>query len=135
VPPQSPPPDAASASDRLRLDRWLWAARFFKTRSQAAAAITNGKVEVNGERAKRSRPVRLGDELRVRKGPYVLHVIVRGLPERRGPAAEAALCYEETEAGRRARETLAAELRAAPPRPHGRPTKRDRRVLARLSGR
>ena len=75
---------------RVRLDKWLWAARFFKTRSLAADAIAGGKVQVNGDRAKRSRPVQVGDEIRVRLGPYEHLVTVRALSARRGPAAQAA---------------------------------------------
>ena len=123
---------------RIRLDRWLWAARWYKTRSQAATAVNGGHVQVGGERAKPSRPVRLGDEIRIRKGPYEFHIIVRGLSEVRGKAPEAQALYEETEESKAARAAIAAELRAYPrvlPRTKGRPTKRDRRLLARLRGR
>lgn len=122
---------------RVRLDKWLWAARFFKTRSLAAEAIEGGKVEVGGERAKRARLIGAGDELRVRQGPFEHHIIVRGVAERRGPAREAALLYEETEASRRAREATAAHLRDfASDGWHGkgRPSKKDRRDLGRFRG-
>ena len=123
--------------DHVRLDSWLWAARFFKTRSLAARAIDGGKIQLNGERAKRSKAVRAGDEVRARLGPYEFHVYVRGLAERRGPASEAARLYEESAAGKRARELLAHQLRVAPAITYegkGRPTKRDRREIERLTG-
>ncbi|MBI5477957.1 MAG: RNA-binding S4 domain-containing protein [Deltaproteobacteria bacterium] len=122
---------------RVRLDRWLWAARWYKTRSQATSAIAGGHVQVAGERAKPARPVRVGDEVRLRKGPYEFHIVVRGLSERRGPASVAQTLFEETEAGKAARALVAAELKAMPsplPGLHGRPTKRDRRQLAKLFG-
>ena len=124
--------------DRVRLDKWLWAARFYKTRALAAEAIEGGRIEVNGDRAKRSRPLKPGDELRIRLGPYEHHVVVRALSNRRGPAAEAATLYEETAAGREARERLALQLRSVAPLFHhdkGRPTKKDRRDINRLRGR
>ena len=71
--------------DRVRLDKWLWAARFYKTRSLASEAIAGGKVQVNGDRAKRARPLQVGDEIRVRQGPYEHQVVVRALSARRGP--------------------------------------------------
>ena len=124
--------------DRVRLDKWLWAARFYKTRALAAEAIEGGKIEVNGDRAKRSRPLRPGDELRIRLGPYEHQVVVRALSNRRGPAAEAATLYEETTASREARERLALQLKSVAPLFHhdkGRPTKKDRRDINRLRGR
>src|SRR5438876_1153955 len=80
--------------DRVRLDKWLWAARFYKTRSLASEAIAGGKVQVNGDRAKRARPLQVGDEVRVRQGPYDHLVVVRALSARRGPATAAAELYE-----------------------------------------
>ncbi len=124
-------------AERIRLDRWLWAARWYKTRSQATVAIDGGHVQVAGERAKAARPVRLGDEVRIRKGPYEFHIVVRGLAEVRGPAAVAQALYEETDASKAARAAVAAELKAMPaplPGLRGRPTKRDRRQLAKLFG-
>jgi ribosome-associated heat shock protein Hsp15 len=121
----------------VRLDRWLWAARWYKTRSQAAAAVNGGHVQVAGERAKPARPVRVGDEVHLRKGPYEFQLVVRGLAEQRGPAAVAQTLFEETEASKAARAVVAAELKAMPsplPGLHGRPTKRDRRQLAKLFG-
>lgn len=124
-------------SAATRLDKWLWAARFFKTRSLAAQAIAGGKVQVNGDRAKRSKLLQVGDEIRVRLGPFEHHVLVRALSEHRGPAAVAHELYQETAASARAREVLASQLRVARvPRfeGKGRPTKRDRRDLERLRG-
>jgi ribosome-associated heat shock protein Hsp15 len=122
--------------DRVRLDKWLWAARFFKTRSLATEAVAGGKVEVNGERAKPAKAVKAGDEIRLRQGPYEHVLIVRQLGERRGPASVAQTLFEETQASREARERLAAQLKMAPPtfvyEEKGRPTKKDRRDLSRL---
>jgi ribosome-associated heat shock protein Hsp15 len=123
---------------RVRLDKWLWAARFYKTRGLASEAIAGGKVQVNGDRAKRARPVQPGDELRIRQGPYEHHVVVRALSARRGPASVAAELYEETPASRAAREAMALQLKslhAAFVPDKGRPTKKDRRELGRLKGR
>jgi len=118
------------------VDKWLWAARFFKTRSLAVDAIEGGKVTLGGERLKPSRLVQAGDRLAVRLGPYEHHVVVRAVSERRGPASVAATLYEETPEGRAAREKLSEQLRMAPAafiyEEKGRPTKRDRRELDRL---
>jgi ribosome-associated heat shock protein Hsp15 len=123
---------------RVRLDKWLWAARFFKTRALAAEAVQGGKVEVNGDRPKRARPLQVGDEIRVRLGPYEHTVTVRALSGRRGPASEAAGLYEETEGSRTKREALAIQLKSlhavfGPDK--GRPSKKDRREIQRLKGR
>jgi ribosome-associated heat shock protein Hsp15 len=123
---------------RIRVDKWLWAARFYKTRSLAAEAVAGGKVQVNGERVKRAKPLQVGDEVRIRQGPYELQLVVRELSGRRGPAAQAAALYEETPASRTARETLAIQLKslhAAFVPERGRPTKKDRREINRLKGR
>lgn len=123
---------------RVRLDKWLWAARFYKTRALASEAVAGGKVQVNGDRAKRARPVQPGDEIRIRQGPYEHHVVVRALSARRGPAAAAAELYEETPASRAAREAMALQLKslhAAFVPDKGRPTKKDRREIGRLKGR
>jgi len=132
-------PDASAddADDRVRLDKWLWAARFFKTRALAAEAIAGGKVEVNGDDVKRARPVRAGDRIRVRLGPYEHHVTVLALSGRRGPAAEAALLYEESGESREARERLAWQLRHAAPTfdyEKGKPSKKERRDWERWKG-
>ena len=126
---------ADDVDEKFRLDKWLWAARFFKTRAIASDAIESGKVEVNGERPKRGKAVKVGDLIRVRLGPYEHHVVVRALSARRGPAAQAQLLYEETEASLQARTLLAERLKAAPPplfTEKGRPTKKERRDLRRL---
>ena len=130
--------DEREDDGRVRLDKWLWAARFYKTRGLASDAIAGGKVQVNGDRAKRARPVQPGDELRIRQGPYEHHVVVRALSARRGPASMAAQLYEETSASRAAREAMALQLKsmhAAFVPDKGRPTKKDRRELGRLKGR
>ena len=123
------------ASDRVRLDKWLWAARFYKTRALAAEAIDGGKVHVNGERAKRSKLLQLGDDVRLRQGTYEYRLTVRGMSERRGPAKVAVTLYEEDAGSRAARERMAEQL-AAMPAPFqvekGRPTKKDRRELERF---
>jgi ribosome-associated heat shock protein Hsp15 len=131
--------DEAEGEDgRVRLDKWLWAARFYKTRSLASEAVAGGKVQVNGDRAKRARPLLVGDEVRVRQGQYEFLVVVRALSSRRGPASVAAELYEERPGSRAAREAMALKLKtlhAAFVPEKGRPTKRDRRDLERLKGR
>lgn len=120
------------SADSVRLDRWLWAARFFKTRALASAAIAGGKVHVKGTRAKPAKQLRVGDALRLRIGPYEWLVTVRALSERRGPPKDAQLLYEESPEGRAARERLAEAHKIAPApayRGKGRPTKKDRRKL------
>jgi ribosome-associated heat shock protein Hsp15 len=120
---------------RVRLDKWLWAARFFKTRALAAAAIETGKVEVNGERAKRAKQLQVGDELHIRLGPYHHVVTVRGLSEHRGPAAVAIGLYSESDEAKKAREAMQLQVKAAQSVPgydRGRPSKKDRRDIERL---
>jgi ribosome-associated heat shock protein Hsp15 len=124
--------------ERVRLDKWLWAARFFKTRALAADAIAGGKVDVNEADVKRARPVAVGDVVRIRLGPYEHVVVVKALSGRRGPAADAALLYEETAESRERRERVAWQLKHASALVHhekGRPTKRDRREIGKLKGR
>lgn len=121
--------------DAVRLDRWLWTARMFRTRSLAARAVRAGRVRVNDQRPKPGSSVRVGDRVRVRKPPYDHHLVVRGLAERRGPAAEAARLYEETEESRAARERRAIQMKNVPvPRydGKGRPTKKERREIERF---
>ena len=122
---------------RLRLDKWLWAARFFKTRSLATAAIDGGKIKLNGAHAKPAREVVIGDRLDISAHEQQWTVIVRGLNALRRPAPEARLLYEETEESQ-TRRTQQAEQRQLAPTPgadsKGRPTKRDRRQLQRFSG-
>ena len=130
--------DDNAEDGRVRLDKWLWAARFYKTRSLAAEAVAGGKVQVNGDRAKRAHPLQVGDEIRLRQGPYELLVVVRAVSARRGPASVAAELYEERPESRAAREAMALQLKslhAAFIPEKGRPTKRDRRDLERLKGR
>ncbi len=117
----------------MRLDKWLWAARFFKTRGMAGAAIDGGKVKVNGATAKPAKAIKPGDRLHIRAGDQDWEVIVQALNDQRRPATEARLLYAETPASivERARQ---AELMKLAPMPlgerKGRPTKRDRRQLA-----
>jgi ribosome-associated heat shock protein Hsp15 len=126
--------DTAAGQGRQRLDKWLWHARFFKSRSQATAAVAGGKVRVGGERAKASRAIGAGDLVEVTLGPRVVEVIVRGLPARRGPAPEARRAYEETAASSERGERFVEQRRivSSAPRPPGRPDKHDRRDLLRL---
>ena len=113
-----------------RLDKWLWAARFYKTRTLATTAIAAGHVRVGGERAKPAHPLKLGERVAVRKGAHAWEVEVTALDDRRGSATDAAKLYLEDPASRKAREDAIALRRAAsPPRFPGRPTKRDRRAL------
>lgn len=123
--------------DQVRIDKWLWAARFFKTRSLAAEAIDMGRIEVNDERSKRSRHVALGDRVRIRRPPFEQVVVVRALSDSRGPAAVASTLYEETSESLAARERLAAQLKAMGPpvMREGRPTKKDRRDTEKWRGR
>jgi ribosome-associated heat shock protein Hsp15 len=124
--------------DPVRVDKWLWAARFYKTRGLASDAVKGGRVHVNGQPAKPARDVKPGDRLEISIGDRRLVVEVRATSERRGPATEAALLYEEKAESREARER-AAELRRLAPAPAtdlgGRPTKRDRRRLDRAKRR
>ena len=121
--------------ETVRVDRWLWAARFFKTRSAATEAVLGGRVHVNGERIKPARDIRPGDRLEVSIGDVRRTVVVRGVAEKRGPASIAATLYEETPESIALRQQRSAERRLA--RPLGadlgeRPTKRDRRRLEAL---
>jgi ribosome-associated heat shock protein Hsp15 len=121
----------------MRLDRWLWAARFFKTRSLACAAIRGGKIHVGGERVKPSRLVRDGDELEITRGPQSMTVIVKALHEQRRPAQEAQLLYVEIEASRRKRELEAEQrrlLKSSGLSPRQRPNKHERRQIRRFTG-
>jgi len=121
--------------DCVRLDRWLWAARFFKTRSLAVEAIGGGKVQLNGHRAKRAKLVHIGDEVRIRKGPFEQFVIVQGVSERRGPAKQAQQLYNETAESLQNREMMAAQIKSIPTptfKTKGRPTKKERRDIDRF---
>jgi len=122
----------------IRIDKWLWAARFFKTRSLAAEAVSGGKVEINGERAKPSRIVRAGDKLCVRRGPYEWIIVVKEVSRLRGPAPQAHRLYDETEESLRQRQAIVAQSQLERPPQFdapGRPTKRDRREIARFTKR
>ena len=112
----------------MRLDKWLWAARFYKTRALAVGAIEAGHVTVDGERPKPAKLVKAGDGVVVRRAPFEHVMVVKGLSDKRGPAAAAALLYEETAESRAKRSALAAQMKAQPqPRFKGRPTKKTRR--------
>ena len=119
--------------DRLRIDKWLWASRFYKTRSLAADEIDKGRVSVNGVGVKPSKELKVGDAVEIQMGPVSRNVIVTSLSDKRGSAPVAALMFSETEASL-AKRLAAAEQRRLAPEPAlslalGRPTKRDRRTL------
>ena len=122
--------------DSLRIDKWLWAARFFKTRSLAAEEIGKNRVQVNGQDAKASREVKPGDRVRLRQGQVEREVLVRGVSAVRGPAPVAQQLYEETPESVQKREASAQQRRLAAEPAHsieqGRPTKRDRRQIDRV---
>ncbi|HZF98963.1 MAG TPA: RNA-binding S4 domain-containing protein [Pseudoxanthomonas sp.] len=125
----------AQQDQAVRLDVWLWAARFFKTRSLAKAAIENGKVEAGGQRAKPARQVRVGDALVVVRGEEAFEIVVAQLADRRGSASQAAALFAEDEASRAAREHKRAELaasRAGYRAPQGKPDKRARKLIQAL---
>jgi ribosome-associated heat shock protein Hsp15 len=124
-----------TSDQAIRLDKWLWAARFFKTRALAAEAIDKGHVDVNDEKSKRARAVHVGDRITVRRPPFEHRLVVRDLSEQRGPASVAAGLYEETKESRERRDLTAAQLRAAGTTADGRPNKRDRREIERWRGR
>jgi len=125
-------------SEKVRLDKWLWAARFFKTRHLASEAINGGKVHLNGQRTKPGKEIKPGDRLRIHAGDQEWEVEVRILATRRRPAAEARGFYEESEESRQRREQQleARRLeRSLAPRPiQGKPTKKDRRMIHRFTG-
>jgi ribosome-associated heat shock protein Hsp15 len=119
--------------DKLRIDKWLWAARFYKTRSLAVEEIDKGRVHINGLEAKPAREVKAGDTVALRQGPVLRTLLVRGISKQRGAAPVAQQLYEETEESLRLRAEGAEQRRLAGDpavsQQHGRPTKRDRRVL------
>ncbi len=138
-----PPPVAVDEDDdeapsgTARLDKWLWAARFFKTRVLAAEAIDGGKVDVNEERAKRSKLIKASDRIRLRNGAMEWQLVVTGIAARRGSAQVAQGLYEESEESRRRRALLQEQLRAMPTAfayGESRPGKHDRRAIRRLKG-
>ena len=125
-------------NQEIRLDKWLWAARLFKTRSLAAQAIAGGKVEINDDRARPSRLVRLGDRLKIRRGHYEWTIVVKAISRLRGPAQKAQLLYNESEESVRKREVLIAQMKLERPPDFdtpGRPSKRDRREIAKFTKR
>ena len=125
--------------ETMRLDKWLWCARFYKTRSLATEEISKGRVTVNGQLAKPARDLRCGDTIALRQGPVARTVLVRGLSGFRGPAPIAQQLYEETPDSIAAREQAAEQRRLAPEPSatlqEGRPTKRDRREIERVGAR
>jgi ribosome-associated heat shock protein Hsp15 len=123
--------------ETMRLDKWLWAARFFKTRSLATQAIDNGRVKLNGDRVKPAREIKPGDRLELRIGDFDWVLTVRGLSMQRGPAPVAQTLYEEDPASRARRQQQVSDRKlAANPAAEikGRPTKRDRRLIHRFTG-
>ena len=127
--------NAGDGETRIRLDKWLWCARFFKTRALATAAVAGGKVHVDGVRAKPSHTVRIGERLEITRGPERYEILVRGLAEKRGPASAAPKLYAETAASlaTRARHAELRKLAAlASPAPARRPDKKSRRLIHRF---
>lgn len=125
----------SETDSKVRIDKWLWAARFFKTRSLAADAVEGGKVHVNGERVKPAKALKVGDALVVRNGAYAWEIEILQLSDRRGSATNAAKLYSESPQSRYAREQTAARMKAdrqANPFSGGRPTKRQRRQIHRF---
>lgn len=125
-------PHAAPVPASLRIDKWLWFTRFFKSRSQATDAVAGGLVHVNDERVKPSREVRAGDRLVITRDEVRFEVVVSAIPRRRGPATEAAMHYAETPQSLLQRERRREQARHAPPAPDGRPDKHARRALRNL---
>lgn len=120
----------------IRLDKWLWTARFFKTRQLAVEAINGGKVHLNGQRTKPGKEIKAGSHLRIHKGSLEWDLEVVSLAKQRRPASEAVLLYQESENSRQRREQLQEErrlLKAANPQPSSKPSKRDRRMIHRFT--
>ena len=125
-----------AGSEKMRLDRWLWAARFYKTRALASAAVEGGKVHLNGQRTKPGKDVRVGSRLEIHKGGLAWQIEILTLPAQRRPAAEAQTFYLETEGSKQRRAEAVAALRAAlqasPLQTASKPNKRDRRLIHRF---
>ena len=121
--------------DKLRIDKWLWAARFYKTRSLATDEIDKGRVRINDLEVKPAKEVKVGDTVALRQGPVTRTLVVRGISDKRGGAPQAQLLYDETEASLKQREQLAEQHRLEPAntQEHGRPTKRDRRTIDKVN--
>jgi ribosome-associated heat shock protein Hsp15 len=130
------PKDSNNApSERMRLDKWLWAARFFKTRQIAAEAVQGGKVHLNGQRCKPGKDVRVGSQLSISKGPFDWEIEILVLPKQRRPASEAKDFYQESESSHEKRQKLTAQIRAenaSRPQPDHKPNKRERRLIHRF---
>ena len=126
--------DTPPNTEKFRIDKWLWAARFFKTRSLATHAVENGRVHINQERVKPAKTVVAGDRLTIQLGQYQYEVEILALSNKRGSAPDAQKLYRETDDSRQRREALAAQLKSQPQPFHfkGRPTKRDRREIERF---
>jgi ribosome-associated heat shock protein Hsp15 len=130
--------DTDTGPGTSRIDRWLFGVRLFKSRSAATDAVSGGKVHLNGERVKPSHGLKAGDTVAFTRGAVVFECLVVAIPVRRGPASEAARCYDETPASKARREQFVARMKVAAaltPRPQDRPDKHDRRALRRLRGR
>lgn len=127
-----PNPDDATPQSSLRIDKWLWCARFFKSRAQATEAVAGGLVHVNGERVKPSKAVQINDRLEITRDEVKLVIVVQGIPTRRGPAPEARTHYVETPESIAAREARREQRRLSAPAPLSRPDKHARRVLRNL---
>jgi ribosome-associated heat shock protein Hsp15 len=130
--------EKTDSEETMRLDKWLWCARFFKTRSQAATAINGSKIKIGNSIPKPSRTIQAGDQLRIRKGPYQFDITVLKLSAHRRSADEATSLYEESQESFETRELLSTQLKteaAMYPKTRGRPTKRDRREILRFTHR
>ncbi len=121
--------------DKIRIDKWLWAARFYKTRSLATEEIDKGRVRINDAEVKPAKEVKVGDTVALRQGPLTRTLVVCGISDKRGGAPQAQLLYEELEASIKLREQLAEQHRLEPAnaQEHGRPTKRDRRSIDKVN--
>jgi ribosome-associated heat shock protein Hsp15 len=126
--------DETGRAQSLRLDKWLWHARFFKSRSQASDAVAGGLVHINDERVKPSRDVKVGDRLYITRSETRMEVTVLRIPQRRGPATEAQQCYEESVESVQRRSQRREQARYAPPAPLRRPDKHARKALRGLKG-